>query len=131
MFWQACLQHCGRPYHSLVNVCPDVPPAREVLRTQARGNQFYESHLCLILERGQSMLRLDLVLNIPPKIILWEALLFSLWLHPHQDKDVEKDRDQGQSQGKTWPRGVLPPCYYQSMNELGCCYVTVNPQTQE
>lgn len=77
------------------------------------------------------MLWLDVVLNIPPKIISWEALLFSLWLRPHQDKDVGKDRDQGQNQGKTWPRGVLPPRSYESMNELGCCYVTVNPQTQE
>lgn len=76
------------------------------------------------------MLRLDLVLNIPPKIISWEALLLD-GLHPHQDKDVGKDRDQGQSQGKVWPQGVLRPYYYQSMNDLGCCYVTVNPQTQE
>lgn len=46
------------------------------------------------------MLQLTVALNIPPRVISREALLFSLWLHPHQDKDVGKDRDQGQSQGK-------------------------------
>lgn len=75
------------------------------------------------------MRQLHLVLNITPRFTSWAALLVSLWLLPHQDKDLGKDSDQGQSQGKMWPRGVLPPRYYQSMNERGCCYVIVNPQT--
>lgn len=34
-------------------------------------------------------------------------------------KMLEKDRDQGQSQGEMGPWRVLPPCYYHSLNELG------------
>lgn len=74
------------------------------------------------------MLQLPLVLEIPPRLMSWAALLVSLWHLPHQDKDLGRTGTKVGAKEKCALR-KLPPSYCGSMHELGCCYVIVNPQT--
>lgn len=130
--WQAWLHACVGPYHSpgKVSTAQICLQPKSCLRTQAEsGVQSSKPLLCLPLERS-SLLQVHWVLSIPLSFASWAALLVPLRRLPHQDRDLGKDWDQGQSQGKKmWPRGALSLPYYQSMNELGGCYVIVNPQT--